>query len=141
MSLLESSDLNIDNDVFLEYYVNCIRNDVASFQIFCSKTTSEAKNKLILELSKLKNVDELNIDHTVIAGKEQKLNAILDRELKNEFEKFRHYDLLNSEKITPSFLRILRGSGAGAKLSDILDDEGKSFSTESDREKYIVEFF
>ena len=141
LSLLESSDLNIDNDVFLEYYVNCIRNDVASFQIFCSKTTSEAKNKLILELSKLKNVDDLNIDHTVIAEKEQKLNAILDRELKNEFEKFRHYDLLNSEKITPSFLRILRGSGAGAKLSDILDDEGKSFSTEIDREKYIVEFF
>ena len=60
--------------------------------------------------------------------------------MKNEFEKFKHYDLLNSEKITPSFLKILRGSGTGAKLSDILDSSGNDFRSDKDRTRYIVNF-
>ena len=53
--------------------------------------------------------------------------------------KFKHYDLLNSEKINPSFLKILRGSGTGAKLSDILDSSGNDFRSDKDRTRYIVD--
>ena len=34
ISTLESLDMDIEKDLFLEYLVNCVRNDVASFQIF-----------------------------------------------------------------------------------------------------------
>ena len=90
-------ELNIDDDFFLEYFVNCIRNDVASYQIFCSKTTNETKNTLIAELSHLRNENSDN--QNLIAIKENALNFILDTEMKNEFEKLKHFDILNSEKI------------------------------------------
>ena len=55
---LESMEKDIEDDIFLEYLVNCVRNDVTSFQIFCSESASELKSKLISELSSLRN----NID-------------------------------------------------------------------------------
>ena len=130
-------ELNIDDDFFLEYFVNCIRNDVASYQIFCSKTTNETKNTLIAELSHLRNENSDN--QNLIAIKENALNFILDTEMKNEFEKLKHFDILNSEKITPAFLKILRGLNNGAKLCDILDAEGKNFVSEEEQINYIVE--
>ena len=60
--------------------------------------------------------------------------------MKNEFEKLKYYDLLNSEKITPSFLKILRGGGTSSKLSDILGPDGNNFASEADRTDYIVDF-
>ena len=65
ISTLESLDIDIERDLFLEYLVNCVRNDVASFQIFCSKITTEQKNKLIKELSLLK--DDSNAVPNVVA--------------------------------------------------------------------------
>ena len=58
---LELRELNIGHDIFPKYLVNCVRNDVASFPIFCSKSTNEAKLKLISELNLLRNQDY--IDH------------------------------------------------------------------------------
>ena len=68
------------------------------------------------------------------------MNDICDGEMKNEFEKLKYYDLLNSEKITPSFLKILRGGGTSSKLSDILGPDGNNFASEADRTDYIVDF-
>ena len=61
--------------------------------------------------------------------------------MKNELEKSKHFDILNSEKITPSFLKILRGSTKTAKLSDICDNDGNAFANDLDRTNYIVDFF
>ena len=139
ISELETMELNIEDDYFLEFFVNCIRNDVASYQIFCSKTTNETKNTLIAELNYLRSRNSDN--QNLISIKENALNSILDTEMKNEFEKLKHFDILNSEKITPSFLKILRGSSKGAKLCDILDEDGNNFLSEEERINYIVEFF
>ena len=91
ISTLESLDMDIEKDLFLEYLVNCVRNDVASFQIFCSKITTEQKNKLIKELSLLK--DDSNAVPNMVAEKERSLNLIVDTQMKHEFEKYRHFDL------------------------------------------------
>ena len=61
--------------------------------------------------------------------------------MKYEFERSKHFDILNSEKITPSFLKILRGSNVTAKLSDICDSDGNAFANDLDRTNYIVNFF
>ena len=91
---LEFRELSIGHDIFLEYLVNCVRNDVASFQIFCSKSTNEAKLKLISELNLLRNQD--NINHQLVAEKELALNVIYDTKMKNEFEKYKYY-IINVE--------------------------------------------
>ena len=114
-------------------------NDVASFQIFCSKSINEAKLKLISELNLLRNHD--NINHQLVAEKELALNVIYDTKMKNEFEKYKYYDTINSEKVMPAFLKILRGSANSAKLSDIYDSAGNPFESECDRVNYIVDFY
>ena len=136
---LESMEKDIEDDIFLEYLVNCVRNDVTSFQIFCSKSASELKSKLISELSSLRN----NIDDNckLIEEKEHALNAIVDSQMKNEFEKFRHYDILNSEKITPSFLKLLKGSNRVGRLRDICNEMGEPFTTANESERFIVDYF
>ena len=136
---LELRELSISHDIFLEYLVNCVRNDVASFQIFCSKSINEAKLKLISELNLLRNQDIIN--HHLIAEKELALNGIYDTNMKNEFEKYKYFDTINSEKVTPAFLKMLRGSANSAKLSDIYDSAGNPFESESDRVNYIVDFY
>jgi hypothetical protein len=37
---------------------------------------------------------------------EGELNLLLDLEMRAELEQFRHYDILNNEKITPKFLTL-----------------------------------
>ena len=93
---------------------------------------------MIAELNYLRSRNSDN--QNLISIKENALNSILDTEMKNEFEKLKHFDILNSEKITPSFLKILRGSSKGAKLCDILDEDGNNFLSEEERINYIVEF-
>ena len=136
---LESMEKDIEDDIFLEYLVNCVRNDVTSLQIFCSKSASELKSKLISELSSLRN----NIDDNckLIEEKEHALNAIVDSQMKNEFEKFRHYDILNSEKITQSFLKLLKGSNRVGRLRDIYNEMGEPFTTANESERFIVDYF
>ena len=92
---------------------------------------------MIAELSHFRNENSDN--QNLIAIKENALNLILDMEMKNEFEKLKHFDILNSEKITLAFLKILRGLNNGAKLCDILDAEGKNFVSEEEQINYIVE--
>ena len=89
--------MDIESDTFLEYFVNCIRNDVASYQIFCSKTVNAAKNKLTTDIMFLKDTASETPFETqiLIAEKELSLNAIVDSEMKNELEKSKHFDILN----------------------------------------------
>ena len=136
---LELRELNIGHDIFPKYLVNCVRNDVASFQIFCSKSINEAKLKLISELNLLRNQDIIN--HQLIAEKELALNVIFDTNMKNEFEKYKYFDTINSEKVTPAFLKTLRGFANSAKLSDIYDSAGNPFESECNRVNYIVDFY
>ena len=41
---------------------------------------------------------------------ETRLNELVDLELKNEVEKFKTFELLNSEKVTPYFVKMTNGN-------------------------------
>ena len=85
---LQCSPLNIEDDLFLEYLVNCIRNEVICYQQFVSKTFKSTKSRLVERLSKLKKSPPL--DMSLLSDLESQLNELCDREMRNEFEKFRH---------------------------------------------------
>ena len=139
LPLLEQCELDIDYDIFLEFFVNCIRNDVISYQAYSSKIFHQEKNTLIRE------INEANLSSepifTLIAEKEKKLNDLCDMQMKNEFEKFKHFDIINSEKITPTFLKIIRGTDTNSTLSDVCDNNGLEFEDDISREKFIVDTF
>jgi exonuclease III len=106
MQVIESVPLNVSADVFLETLLNNLKNDAISHQSFMRK----AKNEKIADLKK--NLKILKENYTgnsnEISTTERDLNVLLDLEMRAELEKFRHYDILNTEKMTPRFLSLTK---------------------------------
>jgi hypothetical protein len=71
----------------------------------------------------------------------KKLNDFVDSESKGEILKFRHYETINSEKITPEFVKIAKSLNTDYTLNDIRDDNGIPFKCEKLRKKYIHNFY
>ena len=101
---LQSLAIIIEDDLFLEYLINCIRNDIVSYQTFISRTFNQTKNTLISRLNESKLGSCFDPD--LMRETEKQLNKIIDLEVKNEFKKFCNFVLLNSEKITPYFIKM-----------------------------------
>ena len=51
------------------------------------------------------------------------------------------YDILHAEKITPTFLKLLKVNKDEGRIRDIADDSGTAFASEREREEYIVKFY
>jgi hypothetical protein len=88
--------LNIDDDLFLDYLVNCIVNDVLSFQRFLTKNNAESKKILLNKIANLKL--NINSDFLELKKAEAELTELQDAEMRAEIEKFRHYDVIHNEK-------------------------------------------
>jgi hypothetical protein len=66
------------------------------------------------------------------------LNSYQDAEMSQELEKFRHYELVNNEKITPEFLKLAKISNNDHSLKEIRDDKGNPFPNDTLRNAHIV---
>lgn len=69
------------------------------------------------------------------------LNVICHEEMLVELEKNKNFELLNNEKITPTFLKLLRHSKCEGKLSDIKKEDGSDFESDLAREEFITSYF
>jgi hypothetical protein len=70
---------------------------------------------------------------------ETSLNSLVDGELRHELNKYSGFEVLNSEKITPFFLSLAKGSQVEAKMDDIRDAAGVEFNSTGERKQYIRE--
>jgi exonuclease III len=136
---LEGITRNIDHDIFLESLVMHVRNAVLGYQRFITKSEKEIKLKLTTDLERLKLNYPGNLDN--ISMIENRLNSILDSEIKAEVAKFRHYEIIHNEKITPTFLKLAKSLNKDYSLNDICDDGGNTFLTDTARHKYITDYF
>ena len=57
---------------------------------------------------------------------------------KNKFEKFRNFELLNCEKITPHFIKMAKCARSEFTLSKIKNDDGAPFASKKETDEYIV---
>lgn len=55
LSLFKNKVKNIEDDIFLEYLIMCIRNDVVSYQTHISKQFNMTFDKIVNEINELKN--------------------------------------------------------------------------------------
>ena len=122
----------------METLLNCIKNEVSSYQHYISKIKGAKKLKLINKITGLKSDD--NCDQTVLFSAESELDAIVDQEVRLAVEKSPLFDHINNEKISPFFLKLSNSSNTGNRLSDILDNNGAVFERESDRHEFIVSY-
>jgi len=136
---LENLILDTEADVFLEILLNNIKNDVISYQCFIAKEKKNTYNKLVndLKLAKTNYVGQCE----KITNLENKLGLFMEEELTIDLEKHRLYEQLNSEKITPHFLKLALNSKKGARMGEICSDTGENFETNGLRKQYIKNFY
>ena len=136
---LQTLAVDIEDDLFLEYLINCIRNDIISYQTFIAKTFNCSKDSIISKLNQCKNDSSFNPE--LMRSYETRLNELVDLELKNEVEKFKNFELLNSEKVTPYFVKMTKCAKSEASLSVITDDAGAVFASKTERDEYVVNYY
>jgi hypothetical protein len=69
------------------------------------------------------------------------INTLLDIDMRSELERYRHFDILNVEKMSPRFLSIVKQSKKFDSLDCIQRPDGTAFASAGDRETYIREYF
>ena len=137
--VMQYAKLNIEDDLFLEFLVNCVRSDVVSLQAVIAKATSAKIIALQKDLQMLKANFESNFKD--IQNKEKLLNDLQDTLMKKEIEKHSLFDNLNFEKITPFFVKMAKCAKPEADLADILKSDGTPFEDDKKRNDYITSFY
>jgi len=128
-----------DDDFFFEALCSCIKNETLSYQSFYYKTRKAAKKNLSNRIVELKKNYVANKNH--IQELERNLNDMEEQELVEEAKKYKVFDILNNEKITPYFLKILKGSEKENSLDEIKQDGGLPFDSDSERESFIAGYY
>ena len=116
LETIQTYPLMVDNCLFLETLLNCVRNEVSSFQHFVQKTKKETKNKLISSLKALKSMQIL--DTELLLSTEKKLNLLLEAEMQDALEKSPIFDHIHKEKMSPLFLKLAKGCNSEHRISD-----------------------
>jgi hypothetical protein len=136
---LENRPLSIEDDVFIEILINGIKNAVISHQSFISKIIEQSRKNLVKKLANLKlNVLD-NFDE--ISRLEIELRNINEIELNSELEKNPNFATLNSERITPFFVKMAKGSMQERSQTEIRDSTGREFATVQEQKEYIFKHF
>lgn len=115
------------------------RSALMTLQILIKTAENRRKKIWTTELIRLKsNGYERNIDAIVVL--ERKLNDASEKFISDRLSNYIKYDLINSEKMTPKFLRMAE-SGSNADLAVIRDPGGIPFAAAYQRDEYITGFY
>jgi len=126
-------------DLFFEQLISGSRDALLRFQNSVKFSENEARRAWLEELAELKKGNVL-INSDRITELEGFLNDSSERAIKNRIGNFIKTDVLNSEKMTPLFLRLAQEKCC-ASLDEIKDDAGLPFRDSGDRDKYITDFY
>jgi exonuclease III len=136
---VENVNLTCGNDIFLETLLINVKNEVVSHQSFMRKKKLEK----IDELKKL--IVELKSNYTENENKilenEKKLNDFLDTEMRAELQKFKNYEILHMEKMTPRFLTLSKIGKNQDSLLKLKGDDGTNFISAQQRTDHIRNYY
>jgi exonuclease III len=136
---LENLELTCSIEIFFETLMINVKNNVISHQAFMRKLKIKKMDELNGNLKTLKK-DYLNHEQEILTT-EKLLNNLVDADLRSELEKFRHFDILNAEKMTPRFLTLSKVTKKTESLAVICREDGSEFETEKDRYCFIRDFY
>jgi hypothetical protein len=61
--------------------------------------------------------------------------------MRSKLEGSKIFEILNNEKITPTFINLCKGSKSEASLSDLKNENGLDFRSEEDTKEYVRDFY
>ncbi len=136
---IEERELVVDDDIFLELLINHIRNEVINYQAFIFKKIDESTTRLTDKIKNLKLDHKNNFDK--ISELELQLRQINETKINCELEKNPNFALLNSERITPFFLKMAKGCTQESSLDGVCDYDGRPFNNTRDQREFIYTHF
>jgi hypothetical protein len=95
--------------------------------------------KLVERITNLKENFVANFE--TISDIELKLREINENKVNAILEKNKNFENLNGERITPFFLKMVKGSTQEASLTSVRDYEGRPFPTQEDQKNFIRDHF
>jgi exonuclease III len=137
---LQTINMDPDPDIFFETLVGMIKNELISYQTYAKKRINEQGKDLRLSIDNLKS-HGLAAEFDRIFALESKLNEMEDLNMKAELEKFSFFDILNAEKITPYFLKVLKAGHGNESLNAVKNDDGTEFLDDKSRNEFITRFY
>jgi exonuclease III len=133
------SPLVVEHDIFLDILLINVKNEVVSHQSFIRKKRIEKLEWLQKRIKTLKNEPDPDMDAIFLA--ETQLDKIQDSEMREELEKFRFFDIINDEKMTPRFLSLAKVDKSKDSLKKIKKDNGTDFANDNERIEHIRKFY
>ena len=120
LEFLSDRALDCTYDIFFETLVLCVRNSVLKQQKFIDKNVKLKRNRIINFIKQLKYDYEQNFNEITL--QKHRLNILTEENLKSELSNFKIFEVLNSERITPNFMSLVRSSKNTHILSEIVND-------------------
>jgi exonuclease III len=137
---LQSFERQVTPDVFFENLVEDCKISLITLQNRVKTAANKDRKAWTTELAVLKKSGAYGANVERINYLETKLNDASDRYVSERLGNYIKTDVLNSEKMTPKFLKIAE-SGQKTDLSVIKRPDGTMFTRDCDRNRYIVEFY
>lgn len=131
-----------DPGKFLELILNTLKNSIISFQSSFRKELNTEKKNISYELNNLKAKNSLSeIDLENIYALELKLSSIEDNELLRSIESAKYFNILNNEKGSMAYSKLLKNSKKTDIFSSLTDDKNLPFKNNVLRNEHIKNHF
>ncbi len=130
----------VNPDVFFENLVDDCKISLLTLQNRIKNAGNKERKAWASELAGLKKSGNYDGNVDRINHLESKLNEASERYVSERLGNYIKTDLLNSEKMTPKFLKIAEVNHK-TDLSIIKKLDGSPFQLDRDRNNYIVEFY
>jgi len=139
LDFFENLDHGHPPEVFFQTIVSCIKNNVLSHQARIFKLRSEKRKRLAFMITDLKK--DFSRNSADILRVERQLSDLVETELRNELLHFKKFESLNSEKITPHFMNLVKTTTIKGTIAEIKKDDGTDFIDEQEQQVHILNYY
>ena len=139
LEFFENLPSNVHPDILFQTLNSCIKNRVLSHQSFFFKKKTARRRELTNRISNLKT--NFNQNTVTILEAERLLSTVIESDLKAELALYKNFECLNDEKITPSFMKIIKSNAKEEKITDICDIDGVPFDCNIRQKNFIHDYY
>jgi len=129
------SRLTCSEEFFFEALCSMVRNSALKYQKKIYSNEIEWETQILGEINVLK--EDFIVNQNDIFELEHRLVNLRENRIKREVENYKISELLNSEKMTPQFLNLLKCTKGEDSLSVVKDGNGEVFDNKVAQEEYI----
>ena len=135
-------DCPIGWDLFYEILMNNLTQCIISHQSFVMKRVNAEKIEITKKLIAIKNSNILSLPlKNELISLENDLKKIEDSETLRRISTSKYFEILNLEKGSKPFARLLNANSRFDPITQLTDDNNLPFASNEDRDNFILNFY